>query len=35
MGLCDNLEGQGGQGGVGGGGVQEGRDTCIPRADSY
>ena len=35
MGLCDSLEGQGGQGGVREGSVQDGRDTCMPRANSY
>ena len=30
--LCDNLEGWGGEGG--GWGVQEGRDPCVPMADS-
>ena len=31
--LCDNLEGWGGEGG--GRGVQEGGDTCMPKADLY
>ena len=31
--LCDNLEGGGGE--EGGREVQEGGDTCIPKADSY
>ena len=31
--LCDNLEGRGGE--EAGREVQEGRDTCIPKADSY
>ena len=31
--LCDNLEGWGGKGG--GRAVQEGGDTCMPKADSY
>ena len=31
--LCDNLEGWGGEGG--GRELQDGRDTCMPMANSY